>query len=76
MIYAKTKMRRIPKTCKDCSLSYFYHESVLESYRACSITSICCPWEKQKSGNYGYGKPKWCPLVEMKHENGRAENAE
>lgn len=69
MIYAKTRMKNIPKTCKDCSCSNFVMDrldgAVYTSYRTCGIVWKMCPYEKKKSGNWGYGKPDWCPLVEI-----------
>lgn len=64
MIVAITKMRRIPKACKDCKLSE------IELYgRRCKIENRMCPIEQTKSGNYKYGKPDWCPLEEVqKHD--------
>lgn len=64
-IYAKTRLRKIPKTCKECTLSAieFYHH---DSERVCTITGKSCPIEKKASGNWGYTKPDWCPLVECR----------
>lgn len=63
MIVAKTKMRRIPKTCKECKLSKhsFYGD------RVCAVVGKDCP-TSFCSGNWKYGKPAWCPLVEIKQE--------
>lgn len=60
MIYAKTRLHKIPKSCKVCNLSYenFCGE------RTCAITNRDCPWEQSENGNWRYCKPVWCPLVE------------
>lgn len=63
MIVAKTRMKKIPKTCKDCSCSVVHFISPIKSYRVCVITSNNCPMVEKSRGNYGYGKPKWCPLI-------------
>lgn len=65
MIVAKTRMKKIPKTCKDCPLSIVQFDWGNLSHRICGINSKDCPQEKKPSGNYGYGKPCWCPLVEI-----------
>lgn len=62
MIFAKTKMKRIPETCKKCSMARNY---VGDDEKWCSVTGYCCPKEKKQSGNVGYGKPDWCPLIEL-----------
>lgn len=62
MIYAKTKMKRIPKTCKECTLTLIqFNQLGFDKY--CSLTGKLCPMEKKANGNYGYTKPKWCPLI-------------
>lgn len=62
MIVAKTRMRRIPKTCKECKLSRY---DAFDD-RICGITGKDCPYEIKPSGSVGFGKPGWCPLVELK----------
>lgn len=69
MIYAKTKMKKIPKTCKDCAISIVQFVTPINSYRICSINSKNCPMEKKQSGNYGYTKPNWCPLVCIENQS-------
>lgn len=64
MIVAKTKMRKIPKTCKDCKVSM--HE--FGGDRVCVIARRDCPMELS-NGNWRYGKPTWCPLVELEATN-------
>ena len=64
MIVAKTKMRKIPKSCKKCNLSF----QNWAGERTCSVTKKDCPMELS-SGNWKYGKPTWCPLVEMEATN-------
>lgn len=62
MIVAKTRLKRIPKTCKECTLSYV----PCFDDRVCSIKQMVCPMEVRPSGNLAYCKPGWCPLVELK----------
>lgn len=64
MIVAKTRMRKIPKTCKGCALSFCQFDG-RDSYRVCAIMLRDCPMEDKGRGNYGYTKPDWCPLVEI-----------
>jgi hypothetical protein len=61
-IVAKTRMKGIPKTCKVCSISYIDPWGE----RCCGINKRDCPVEVKPSGNVGYGKPSWCPLVVLK----------
>ena len=64
-IYVKTRLKKIPKTCKECHLS----TTELYGYdfeRVCIVTRKECPVEKKASGNWGYCKPSWCPLVEAR----------
>lgn len=60
MIVAQTKMKRMPDTCKKCSLSY-----IAEEGRACGEVGRYCPTEQAPSGNTRYVKPDWCPLMEI-----------
>lgn len=60
MIVAKTKLKKIPKTCKECSISKSDWDT-----RICGINGKECPVERKPSGNIGYCKPGWCPLVEI-----------
>lgn len=73
MIVAKTKMRKIPKSCKTCSLRHDERMSQGQYYSLCCITLRSCPMEKKKSGNYGYIRPTWCPLMEVE-ESAEKEN--
>lgn len=65
MIVAKTRMKKIPATCNKCCFSCIDRGEG----RYCTITYMVCPIEKKESGNYGYSKPDWCPLVELKQED-------
>lgn len=58
MIVAKTRMRKIPKTCKDCG----FGKHDFGGDRICVVTGKDCPMDLYK-GNWKYGKPAWCPLV-------------
>lgn len=60
MIVAKTKMVRVPETCKKCSKAI---DDVQGKW--CSLTGNFCPHEKKPSGNTGYGMPTWCPLMDI-----------
>lgn len=64
MIVAKTKMKRIPDTCKRCSASYLDEYDCYEG-RVCNLTGYICPVETTPSGNIRYVKPDWCPLMEI-----------
>ena len=66
MIVSKTKLKKIPETCKGCKFSEVVDNLYgLNSGRVCSITGILCPIEKSPHGNAKYGKSKYCPLVEI-----------
>lgn len=61
MIVAKTRLRKMPQSCRKCSLS------IVDSWtddRVCSITHRLCPLEL-RNGHIGYAKPEWCPLMEV-----------
>ena len=61
MIVAKTRLKRIPKTCKECALSYVPGFDD----RVCIIKKMACPKEVRLTGNLAYCKPGWCPLMEL-----------
>lgn len=62
MIYVKTRLRKMPKSCTTCPYSNL---DVFLTDRVCSIKgNRLCPLELRPSGNLAYGKPTWCPLVE------------
>lgn len=61
MIAAKTRMKKIPNTCKECRVSYIDWTGS----RFCNASGRDCPMEMKKSGNMGYYRPSWCPLVEI-----------
>lgn len=67
MIFAKTKMTRIPETCKKCSMSKKSYDcfGYKDPDKRCFLTGLFCPKEKKESGNIGYGKPDWCPLMDL-----------
>lgn len=65
MIVAKTKMKRIPDTCKKCSLSVVQQYGFGNTDRVCCVNGYVCPLETKPSGNVGYTKPTWCPLMEI-----------
>lgn len=62
MIVAKTKMVRIPETCKKCSARRIDNQFNV-SY--CNFTGKECPLEDKRNGNIGYGMPTWCPLMDI-----------
>lgn len=70
MIVAKTKMKRIPETCKKCSMAENEYGAwgVACAPKRCLLTGRDCPQEKKLSGNVGYGKPDWCPLTLLSEE--------
>lgn len=71
MIYVKTRLKKMPKTCKNCPFARDIPNSDWRNGRQCQciVTMQGCPWEKSPNGNWRYGKPVWCPLMEVK-ENG------
>lgn len=64
MIIAKTGMKKIPEGCKKCAYSMVEHYGLGNTFRVCRIRWRACPTEKKTSGNVGYGRPSWCPLVD------------
>lgn len=64
MIYVKTKLKKMPKTCKECvfSANYSYYPTYFS--RTCVVSKQKCPTEKSQYGNTRYTKPVWCPLLE------------
>ena len=57
MIYAKTKLRKVPKSCDNC---LFAHKDCF-GYKGCVITGRDCPWE---DGHYNI--LSWCQLESTK----------
>lgn len=68
VIVANTKMRKIPSTCKVCKLS----KHSFGGDRVCAVVGKDCPMDFC-NGNWKYGKPAWCPLVEIKRESDHEE---
>lgn len=70
MIYAKTKLKKIPNTCTKCAFkSYIWnhlYSVTSESKWICSLTHQKVPYTyiKEKR-NWVYGKCKNCPLTEL-----------
>lgn len=71
MIVAKTKLKKLPSSCKDCKFKENEY-NWYGSYECCVHSAICyltekkCPIKKKESGNTGYAdRPKWCPLEEV-----------
>lgn len=63
MIVAKTNMKKLPKSCNKCKLSY------IDLYgRFCRMNKQLCPMEYSEHGNARYIRPDWCPLVEVKDD--------
>lgn len=63
MIYAKTKLKKIPKTCARCPYSLL--DGFFSGIRDCRFTLKECPAEVSENGRVRYGKPSWCPLTEV-----------
>ena len=61
MIIAKTRLKRMPRTCRECTISL--NDGWGE--RVCGITKKDCPLEVV-NGRVRYGKPGWCPLREQR----------
>ena len=64
MIYMKTRLKKVPKTCAKCPYSSF--DPFFTGGRNCRIALKDCPVEVSDSGQIRYGKPSWCPLVDDK----------
>lgn len=67
MIIIKTKMKKIPDTCKKCPYSCVHHEYYdATGTRYCVINGKALPMEYVKEKrNWCYIKPDWCPLEEI-----------
>lgn len=69
MIYAKTKLKKIPDTCIKCKFrvyiwKYLYSVKGASKWK-CGLTNKIVPYEYvEEKHNYVYGKCKNCPLVE------------
>lgn len=65
MIVATTKMEKMPKSCKKCSLreTRTFECGIVEG--VCGAKHRICQKEKKPSGNVGYGMPDWCPLMDI-----------
>lgn len=63
MIFAKTDMKNIPKSCKHCVMSITEIDTTGNYYKICGIKRRVCPKRKNKRGNEKYILPDWCPLV-------------
>lgn len=61
MIVAKTRLKKMPKTCKQCHYRMLYPVGGKD---ICRIAGLFCPWEKKPNGMLGLGKPDWCPLMD------------
>lgn len=61
MIAAKTRLKKMPKTCEQCDYRELYR-GFGEDF--CRIAGAFCPWEKKQNGMFGLGKPDWCPLMD------------
>lgn len=60
MIVAKTRMKKIPESCKDCKFSTTEYGG-----RCCRIAIRFCPMKQSEHKNWKYFKPDWCPLIEI-----------
>lgn len=62
VIVAKTRMRKMPKTCKTCSIARrdWWAEELY-----CGANNRVCPMDNTANGRLAYVKPSWCPLVEI-----------
>lgn len=73
MIAIKTKLKIIPKTCKDCKFSKTdkNYGTYYGSYevRGCMIKNKPCPMERASNNCLQYTKPKWCPLINIKEDD-------
>lgn len=74
MIYAKTKLKKIPDTCTKCKFKrYIWHHLYNvkgASKWTCGLTNSEVPYAYVKEKhNWVYGKCRNCPLVESSIEN-------
>lgn len=68
MIVVKTRMKKVPKTCKTC-----VYKRVVEGDRCCVALAdnMVIPglnMIKSKNNYYYPPRPKWCPLVEIEKD--------
>lgn len=66
MIVIKTEMKKMPRTCKDCSLS---DTTMWGEMRYCKIKEYECPTIRRFTGHTSYIIPHWCPLIEIDTNN-------
>ena len=69
MIVAKARLKKMPKTCKQCDYRALYP---VEGEDICRIAGAFCPWEKKPNGMFGLGKPDWCPLMDADELSGNS----
>ena len=69
MIVAKTRLKKMPKTCKQCIYRELYP---VGGEDICRIAGMFCPWEKKPNGMVGLGKPDWCPLMDAAELSGNS----
>ena len=69
MIVAKTRMKKMPETCKQC---HYMTTHIATGEEICRITRTFCPWEKKPNGMFGLGKPDWCPLMDSAELSGNS----
>lgn len=71
MIVAKTKMKAMPSTCKECKLSYIERWGELRKpILLCRVFMRVCPLKNRRKQNPIYKIPSWCPLIEVEQQKG------
>lgn len=73
MIVAKTRLKKMPKTCKQCDYRALYP---VDGEDICRIAGAFCPWENKPDGMFGLGKPDWCPLMDVEELSGNSGQSE
>ena len=64
MIYAKTKLKKIPESCNKCQFSV---QNKYFDFRCCILLNAKkCEKVQTESGNWKFIRLKECPLIDMK----------
>ena len=72
MVIIKTRLKKIPKTCKECVFSQTLEEEMKDKrvsgykIRRCTLTGYTAPIKRTKNRRiYKISKPNSCPLIEV-----------
>lgn len=73
MVYAKTKLPKLPESCKKCAFSEVRDTGKFEDWRRykriCKLTGHKIAMQVVEKGCPKYVRPVWCPLIEVENEN-------